>query len=195
MTTNPEQAPDPGTDARAPGRAAALRHTTEPQTMGLRTIDLRSVGLPADVPPADPQVEAALEAEKVGSMERALRTDLADAVRFELAAAGLPVGDATASGFTGAQLEVDLGGDAAGGVFVTWRASRLDVEAANRSLIDGGFDDTSLRRTDGVATTMRDAMISILGAAGYDVRPSDDVMRPLALRVTGHAGDVPADRA
>jgi hypothetical protein len=183
MTTNAEaQVPQP--DPRAPGRAAALRHTAEPQTMGLRTIDLRSVELPPDVAPADPQAEAALDAAKVGSMDRALRTDLAAAVAAELSAAGLPVGDETGRGFTGAQLEVDLGGDAAGGVFVTWRAGSLDVEAANRSLIDGGFDDTSLRHTDAVATTMRDAMIGILRDAGYDVRVSDDVMRPLALRVS-----------
>jgi hypothetical protein len=186
MTTNAEaQVPsEPSPAPRVPGAAAAaLRRTAEPQTLGLRTIDLRDVELPPDVPPADPQAEAALEAAKVGSLDRALRTDLGDAVAAELAAAGLPVGDATARGFTGAQLEVDLGGDAAGGVFVTWRAGSLDVEAANRSLIDGGFDDTAIRRTDLVAKTMRDAMIAILAAAGYDVRPSDDVMRPLALRV------------
>jgi hypothetical protein len=189
MTTNAEAQvpPDPQADARAPGRAAALRRTAEPQTMGLRTVDLRNVDLPPDVPPSDPEAEAAMAAAKVTPMDRALRTDLADAVRLELRAAGLPVGDATASGFTGAQLEVDLGGDAAGGVFVTWRAASLDVEAANRSLLDGGFDDTSQRRADATATIMRDAMIAVLAGAGFDVRPSDDVMRPLALRVSERA--------
>ena len=123
------------------------------------------------------------EFEPVGAVETALRQDLADAVRTELAGAGLPVGDEADPGFAGAQLEVDLGGDAAGGVFVTWRARAIHVEAANRSLIDGGFDDFAARRTEVVATALRDSMITILAAAGFDAAPSDDEMRPLALRV------------
>ena len=122
---------------------------------------------------------------EVGGVERALRTDLADAVRQELTKAGLPVGDDPDD--DGAEIEVDLGDDAAGGVFVTWRPGKVDVEAANRSLLDGGFDDTSQRRTDATATIMRDAMIAVLAGAGFDVRPSDDVMRPLALRVNERA--------
>jgi hypothetical protein len=126
--------------------------------------------------------------ETVGGVERALRTDLADAVRSELTGAGLPVGDESDAGFAGAEVEVDLGDDASGGVFVTWRAGTLHVEAANRSLIDGGFDDAATRRTDVIATTMRDAMITILRAAAFDASPSDDDMRPLALRVRTRTG-------
>jgi hypothetical protein len=123
------------------------------------------------------------EFETVDDVERALRTDLADAVRIELTGAGIPVGDESDAALTGAQIEIDLGDDAAGGVFVTWRAGTLHVEAANRSLIDGGFDDAAARRPSVIATTMRDAMITILDAAGFAAAPSDDVMRPLALRV------------
>jgi hypothetical protein len=126
--------------------------------------------------------------ETVGDVERALRVDLADAVRSELTGAGLPVGDESDAGFAGAEVEVDLGDDAAGGVFVTWRAGSLHVEAANRSLIDGGFDDAATRRTDVIATTMRDAMITILRAAAFDASLSDDDMRPLALRVHPRRG-------
>jgi hypothetical protein len=126
--------------------------------------------------------------ETVDGVERALRADLADAVRTELTGAGLPVGDESDAGFTGAQIEVDLGDDAAGGVFVTWRAGALHVEAANRSLIDGGFDDAAADRTRLIGTTMRDAMVTVLAAAGFDVSPSDDDMRPLALRVRTHRG-------
>ena len=141
------------------------------------------------------------EFETVGAVETALRTDLADAVRTELTAAGLPVGDESERGGIGAQIEVDLGGDAAGGVFVTWRAGSLRVEAANRSLIDGGLDDEAIRRPGLIATTMREAMITILVDAGFDAAPSDDDMRPLALRVrtrgvppsAGIRADVSAD--
>jgi len=121
--------------------------------------------------------------ETVGDVERALRTDLADAVRSELTGAGLPVGDES-----GAEVEVDLGDDASGGVFVTWRAGSLHVEDANRSLIDGGFDDAATRRTDVIGTAMRDSMITILSAAGFEASPSDDEMRPLALRVHPRGG-------
>ena len=126
--------------------------------------------------------------ETVDGVERDLRTDLADVVRVELTHAGLPVGEESDAEFAGAALDVDLGDDASGGVFVTWRPGLTDVEAANRSLIDGGFDDTAARRTDVVATAMRDAMIAILRAAGFDAAPSDDDMRPLALRVRTHRG-------
>jgi hypothetical protein len=126
--------------------------------------------------------------ETVGDVERALRTDLADAVRSELTGAGLPVGDESGAGSAGAEVEVDLGDDASGGVFVTWRAGSLHVEDANRSLIDGGFDDAATRRTDVIGTAMRDSMITILSAAGFEASPSDDEMRPLALRVHPRGG-------
>jgi hypothetical protein len=124
---------------------------------------------------------------EVDGVERALRTDLADAVRQELIRAGLPVSDDPEDAAAGAQIEVDLGDDAVGGVFVTWRAGKVDVEAANRSLLDGGFDEAATRRPTVIATAMRDSMIAILEAAGFDAAPSDDDMRPLALRVRTHS--------
>jgi hypothetical protein len=119
----------------------------------------------------------------VDNPESAARAALAASVRDVLTGAGLPVPADAVSGDHGAQLEVDLGDDAAGGVFVTWRVGAAHVEDANRSLLDGGFDDTAARRAGVVAVAMRDAMIEILRFAGLDARPSDDVMRPLALRV------------
>jgi len=129
----------------------------------------------------------------VDNPESAARTALAATVRDVLTGAGLPVpDDDAASGDHGAQLEVDLGDDAGGGVFVTWRIGAAHVEDANRSLLDGGFDDTAARLGVVVAVAMRDAMIEILRFAGLDARPSDDVMRPVALRV-GSAARVAAE--
>jgi hypothetical protein len=119
----------------------------------------------------------------VDNPESAARAALAAAVRDVLAGAGLPVPDDATSGERGAQLEVDLGTDAAGGVFVTWRVGAAHVEDTNRSLLDGRFDDAAARRSGMAAVAMRDAMIEILRFDGLDARPSDDVMRPLALRV------------
>jgi len=118
----------------------------------------------------------------VDNPESTARAALAAAVRHVLAGAGLPVPQ-DAADEPGAQLEVDLGDDAAGGVFVTWRVGAAHVEDANRSLLDGGFDDAAARRSGVVSVAMRDAMIEILRFDGLDARPSDDVMRPLALRV------------
>jgi hypothetical protein len=120
----------------------------------------------------------------VDNPESAARAALAAAVRAVLVGAGLPVPEDADSGEHGAQLEVDLGDDAAGGVFVTWRLGAAHVEDTNRSLLDGGFDDAAARRSGIAAVAMRDAMIEILRFEGLDARPSDDVMRPLALRVS-----------
>ena len=130
----------------------------------------------------------------VDNPESAARAALAAEVRDVLAGAGLPVPDDAAGGEHGAQLEVDLGDDAAGGVFVTWRVGAGHVEDANRSLLDGGFDDAAARRGGITAVAMRDAMIEILRFEGLDARPSDDVMRPLALRVgSGRLGAADVD--
>src|SRR5215208_5841377 len=96
--------------------------------------------------------------ETVGAVSLALRVDLADAVRSELTGAGLPVGDESDAGFAGAEAEVDLG------------------------------DDAATRRTDVIGNAMRDSMITILCAAGFEASPSDDDMRPLALRVHPRRG-------
>jgi hypothetical protein len=177
-----------GPPGAAPAAAAPARLAAAPPTNPIARPPLTAPATPSTTPPpkaaAGPVPGDAVPGMRpVDAAEGVARTDLAAAVRDVLVGAGLPVVDDGVNDGHGAQVEIDLGDDAAGGVFVTWRAGASHVEDANRSLLDGGFDDVPIRRTGVVGTAMRDAMITILDLAGFDATPSDDDMRPVALRV------------
>ncbi|KAA6220660.1 hypothetical protein CP973_00400 [Streptomyces albofaciens JCM 4342] len=123
--------------------------------------------------------------EKVGAEESARLEALASKVRDELAAAGLPV---LAPGLNhvlagGAEVEVDEGDDAAGGVYVDWQAGPRLRECASRALRLGLMDEPVLRRPGQISAAMMHAMAAILSAAGFTVEDPDDEYRPHHLRV------------
>lgn len=131
--------------------------------------------------------------EKVGAEESARLEALAAKVRDELPAAGLPV---LAPGLHhalagGAEVEVDDGADAAGGVYVDWEASPRLRECAVRALRLRLMDDPVLRRPGQISAAMMHAMAAILTSAGFTVEDPDDEYRPFHLRVlAGPAPDV-----
>jgi hypothetical protein len=125
--------------------------------------------------------------EEVSGPEREAREKLADAAREDLTLAGLPVRDGPEG--PGAEFEVDFGDDDAGGVWVSWNPDERWTRASSESMLAGRLDDPVIERSGRVTEIMRDAMIAILAQAGYAVEPSDDDMRPLALRV--NAGPSP----
>ncbi|MFB6977590.1 hypothetical protein [Streptomyces scopuliridis] len=123
--------------------------------------------------------------ERVGAEEAASLESLARKVRNELAAAGLPV---LASGLNpvlagGAEVDVDEGADAAGGVFVAWRASPRLRDCASRAFRLKQLDDPALWHSSAVGAAMMQAMAAILASAGFSVEDARDEYRPQQLRV------------
>ncbi|WP_073501606.1 hypothetical protein [Actinacidiphila paucisporea] len=109
---------------------------------------------------------------------------LADEVCAELHLAGLPASRIAGSAMSvGAEIEVDTGDDEAGGVFVTWRPGVQLSEAAAESVKNGRFEESVVLHSGSVSREMCRALLGILNSAGYVVEPSDDDMRPFAVRV------------
>jgi hypothetical protein len=123
--------------------------------------------------------------ERVGAEESAALTKLARRVRDELAAAGLPVVapelDPVLAG--GAEVDIDDGDDAAGGVYVAWQASPRLRDCASRSFRLKQLDDPVLRHSTAVGAAMMQAMAAILTSAGFSVEDARDEYRPQQLRV------------
>lgn len=109
---------------------------------------------------------------------------LADEVCAELQLAGLPASRVVGAAMSvGAEVEVDTGDDEAGGVFVSWRPGAQLSGAAAEGVRSGRFDDPAVLHSGSVAREMYGALLGILKSAGYTVEPSDDDMRPFAVRV------------
>lgn len=109
---------------------------------------------------------------------------LADQVLRSLEAAGLPAfrsgGGEDASG---AEIEVDRGDDAAGGVHVTWRPAAQLVDDAGDALLQGRLSDHAIQRSGAIKFAMKDAIGSVLTVFGFVVDDSEDDMRPASIRV------------
>ncbi|MEU4091536.1 hypothetical protein [Streptomyces sp. NPDC026673] len=123
--------------------------------------------------------------ERVSAEELSALEALALEVRNELAAAGLPV---LAPGMSpvlagGAQVEVDGGADAAGGVFVGWHASPRVRDCASRAFRLKQLDAPILRHSSAVGAAMMQAMAAVLASAGFGVEDARDDYRPQELRV------------
>ncbi|MFJ5952436.1 hypothetical protein [Streptomyces noursei] len=117
---------------------------------------------------------------------RAHRDNLADKVRQELMLAGIPAfRRESPEGRGGAHIEVDLGDDAAGGVFVNWETHPDLSQAACESVRNGQLQAPAIRHSGTVALHMRDAIIGILVSAGLQAEVEADDMRPLTVRVWG----------
>jgi hypothetical protein len=128
--------------------------------------------------------------ETVGSEERAGMETLAWRVRNELAAAGLPVlapgMDSALIG--GAEVSVDDGADAGGGVFVGWSASPRLRACTSRTFGLKLLDDPLLRHSSVVGAAMMQAMMTVLASAGYTVEDANDEYRSHELRVVRGPG-------
>ncbi|WP_067812523.1 hypothetical protein [Actinomadura kijaniata] len=120
------------------------------------------------------------------------RDRLAAHARNALAAAGLPLmpSDLEVTLGSGAEIEVDYGADAAGGVYATWRLHPQLARAAAYAIgEETGEDDPALLFSGAVAVAMERALGAILTAAGFTVEEADDEYRPFTLRiVAGPAG-------
>jgi hypothetical protein len=128
--------------------------------------------------------------ERVSGDDLADMGALAQRVRNELAAAGLPVLpgiDPVLAG--GAVVEVDDGADIAGGVFAGWSASPRLRECTSRAFGVRLLDDPLLRHSSQVGAAMMQAMAAILTSAGFTVKDANDEYRPHQLRVV--SGPVP----
>jgi hypothetical protein len=123
--------------------------------------------------------------EQVSEASRAPWQRLADEARDALRMAGLPAfkfGESDGSA-VGAEIEIDLGDDAAGGVFVAWRPDGQLSQLAAESVRNGQLGHPPIRQAGVVSKIMRDAIVSILNSAGFAAGESGDDMRPLSLRV------------
>lgn len=123
--------------------------------------------------------------ERVGAEESAALEALAWKVRGELAAAGLPVVapglDPVLAG--GAEVDIDDGADAAGGVFVAWQASPRLRACASRAFRLKRMEEPVLRHSSVVGAAMLEAITQVLASAGFSVEDSRDEYRPQQLRV------------
>jgi hypothetical protein len=122
--------------------------------------------------------------ERVSGAEQASWQRIAEQAREALHMAGLPAfhfGNNERAG--GAEIEIDLGDDAAGGVFVAWRPDGRLSQLAAESVRSGQLSHPAIRQAGTVSQIMRDAIILILGSAGFAAEVSDDDMRPLSVRV------------
>lgn len=117
----------------------------------------------------------------------AARRDLAQRVAEALDLAGIP--NHSADDYprpAGAEIGVDPGADEAGGVFLDWRPAAALSEALMKSTMEGPSDAPAIQLFMAVATSMRDAMIGVLRASGFDAAPVDDyALRPPAIHVLG----------
>jgi hypothetical protein len=83
----------------------------------------------------------------------------------------------------GAEVMVDDGADAAGGVFAGWSASPRLRECTSRALRLRLLNDPLLRHSSQIAAAMIQAMATILTSAGFTVEGANDEYRPHQLRV------------
>ncbi|MEW1677227.1 hypothetical protein [Streptomyces noursei] len=115
------------------------------------------------------------------------REKLAEQVQRELELAGVVAFQIDVKVQVGAEIEVDRGDDAAGGVFVTWKPHPTLSTAAVESLQNGEYQAQAIRHHGTVIMHMRDAIIGILVSAGFRAEISDDDMRPFVVRVWGRS--------
>ncbi|MFJ6650430.1 hypothetical protein ACIQPS_32765 [Streptomyces sp. NPDC091290] len=115
------------------------------------------------------------------------RVALAERVRRELALAGLPALRADQDDQAGALVEVDVGDDAEGGVFVDWRPDPALTRAAVDLMQKGRYQASEIAYNGAVRAHMQQAIIGILRSAGLQADEAaafDGDLRPLSVRVS-----------
>jgi hypothetical protein len=112
------------------------------------------------------------------------RFDIARRVTNILRGAGLPVSYSSDEPKPpGVKIEVDLGDDEAGGVFITWHPGAEISQLAVDSIRNGDLENPAIKRSGMVSKIMMGAVFSILQSEGFTVEDSEDDMRPLSLHV------------
>jgi hypothetical protein len=112
-------------------------------------------------------------------------TDLADHAHLILVAAGIPAFDSNSPNPSGgAEIEVDTGDDQAGGVYISWSFSRELAEEISGYLLDQEYSQPRIQYSSKIRLAMRDAIITILNAAGLTAGPAEDDIRVFAVRVS-----------
>ncbi|WP_069885871.1 hypothetical protein [Streptomyces luteocolor] len=117
-----------------------------------------------------------------------VREILAARVRQELERAGIPttlLDVKNPDNPPGAEIDVDLGADVAGGVFVKWNTSQCLRGAAGESLMRQEFQAATIKHNGAVGSLMCTAMVGILQSAGFQAIESEDDMRPSTVEVKG----------
>jgi hypothetical protein len=115
------------------------------------------------------------------------RQRLAHWVRDDLACAGLTITPGLGIDYRiGAEVVIDEGDDSTGGVWVSWHAhphlriAAVQLVAKHRH---EAAHDPIVKHAGAVSQAMCDAMLAILISLGYRAIPSDDSLRPYALKV------------
>jgi hypothetical protein len=80
------------------------------------------------------------------------------------------------AGLGGAEVEVDTGDDAGGGVHVHWAVPHSLNNEAISHIMGGDQDHPSVRQSKSIRDLMFQVIMTVLIADGFDVRPSDDGM-------------------
>ncbi|WP_326644727.1 hypothetical protein OG884_11070 [Streptosporangium sp. NBC_01755] len=129
--------------------------------------------------------------ERVSAEASARLNRLAAQVRNALVTAGLPVlaPELAPQLAAGAEVDVDPGDDAAGGVFVSWQVSPRLRDCALRELKymrtppEDDAEIAAVRHQGAISRAMMHAMIDVLTSAGFSAADAHEEYRPFALRV------------
>ncbi|MGI5377542.1 hypothetical protein ACQEV2_25530 [Streptomyces sp. CA-251387] len=81
----------------------------------------------------------------------------------------------------GAEVEVDPGDDAAGGVLVSWKPDEALLDAAMERLQKGRLDAPEFLHYVAVCTRMQEAIVAIIRSAGIDADAEQNDLDPLIL--------------
>lgn len=110
---------------------------------------------------------------------------LADRARAALIAAGIPafnIRDPDPQG--GAAIDIDTGDDQGGGVYISWSLSRGLTDDINNLLLTNQLSHELIHYSGQVRAAMRDAIITILNAAGISANLALSDMRALEVSLS-----------
>ena len=112
---------------------------------------------------------------------------VAERVRAELSAAGLPIAapdySPEADSNYGVLVGVDPGDDAAGGVTVEWNCRQAIRDRMIDALQQRKYDAPAIWRNGAIVTAMNTAITEILTSAGFTVVENPNDMAPMTLKV------------
>ena len=80
-------------------------------------------------------------------------------------------------------IEVDLGDDAAGGVFLKWNPGGAVTDQASTAVLTRDFTHPAIKFHGEVSHAMTAAAVKVLRAAGFTPVLADDDMRPYELDI------------
>ncbi|TDC15318.1 hypothetical protein E1265_26890 [Streptomyces sp. 8K308] len=123
--------------------------------------------------------------ERVSEEARESLARLAGLTRDQLELAGIPahLWRADASRQAGAEVVVDSGDDAAGGVYVLWQISDDLSRTVSESVRGGRLGDPVVAHASRLKTVMHEAVMRVLESAGFEVRVGEYDMAPSAVQV------------